>query len=505
MAESLHVVDGRTTLNARGTVALLAVAAVMWSAAGCGSSKTRSTQASQSSHSDLSSTRSLPESGIDRTSVTKLHELWRLRLGSASGDRGGLAGTPVVSRGIAFIQDRRGDVVAVELATGAERWRQPGGSGEHGANGLALSGPRVFGTTDTSAFAVSATSGRLLWERPLVTRTERRVAAAPRATAGLVFVSTVGDSPGGRGTLYALAAASGRVRWQFVTVKLPWPQPPQAGGGGAHFPPSVGGGDVYWGTPSPRPAGGSSRSPNGGSYPGPVLYTDSLLVLAARSGALRWYDQVTPHDVRGYDFQAPPVLGSAGSAPAVFGAGRAGRVLAWSRTTHRRLWDVKIGVPRNDTGRLPATPVAVCPGLFGGVASPLAYASGSLFVPVVEHCSQGSATGYAASGRGGALPLRGRGELVALEAADGARRWTRRFGSADVGCATVARGVVFTSTLDGTIYGLDSRTGQTLWRLRAGDRADSCPALAGDELLVTVATRVSGARVLDLVAFGPKH
>jgi hypothetical protein len=204
MAESIHVVDGRTPLNARGIGALVAVAAVTCSAAGCGSSKTRSTQASPPSHSDFSSTRSFPESGIDRTSVTKLHELWRFRLGSASGDPGGLAGTPVVSHGVAFIQDRRGDVVALELGTGAERWLQPAGSGEHGANGLAVSGPRVLGTTDTSAFALSATSGRLLWERLLVTRTERRVAAAPQATAGLVFVSTVGDRPAARGTLYAL-------------------------------------------------------------------------------------------------------------------------------------------------------------------------------------------------------------------------------------------------------------------------------------------------------------
>jgi outer membrane protein assembly factor BamB len=59
--------------------------------------------------------------------------------------------------------------------------------------------------------------------------------------------------------------------------------------------------------------------------------------------------------------------------------------------------------------------------------------------------------------------------------------------------------------LDGTLYGLDTRTGKTLWQLRAGIGANSCPTLAGDELLATLTTRVESARVLDLVAFAPKR
>ena len=34
----------------------------------------------------------------------------------------------------------------------------------------------------------------------------------------------------------------------------------------------------------------------------------TLIVLDARSGRLLWYDQVTPHDVRDYDFEATPVV-----------------------------------------------------------------------------------------------------------------------------------------------------------------------------------------------------
>jgi len=60
-------------------------------------------------------------------------------------------------------------------------------------------------------------------------------------------------------------------------------------------------GNVYAGISNPGPWGGSTAYPNGGLFPGPALYTDSLVVLDGASGRLRWYDQVTPHDVRDYD------------------------------------------------------------------------------------------------------------------------------------------------------------------------------------------------------------
>ena len=63
----------------------------------------------------------------------------------------------------------------------------------------------------------------------------------------------------------------------------PWRVPCEAGGGGAWYPPSVDGGDVYWGTANPYPCGGTRAHPNGGAYAGPALYTDSLLVLDARA------------------------------------------------------------------------------------------------------------------------------------------------------------------------------------------------------------------------------
>ena len=144
-----------------------------------------------------------------------------------------------------------------------------------------------------------------------------------------MYVSTQGFPPGGRGVLYALSAATGRIVWRFQTVKEPWPHPESSGGGGAWYPVSVDErGNVYAGIANPGPWGGSKALPNGRWFDGPALYTDSLIVLAGSSGKLLWYDQVTPHDIRDYDFQVSPILATVGARQVVFGAGKAGRVVA---------------------------------------------------------------------------------------------------------------------------------------------------------------------------------
>ena len=93
---------------------------------------------------------------------------------------------------------------------------------------------------------------------------------------------------------------------------------------------------------------------------------------------------MTRHDVRDYDFEATPILVTLGRSDVVFGAGKSGRVIAWDRSTQRRSWTVTVGVHRNDVGPLPRHRVTVCPGLLGGVETPMAYAHGRLFVSVVD-------------------------------------------------------------------------------------------------------------------------
>lgn len=476
--------------------------------AGCGGSSTQAAAGWPLPNGDLASTRAVATSAIGADTVGRLRVAWRFRLPTPLGDAGALTATPVVAGGTVYLQDMSSSVYALELASGRLRWEHRFRAPSPGPNGVAVADGRVYGSTDSTAFALSARSGRLLWQRRLVSASEQFVDIAPLVWRGLVFTSTVGYPPGGRGAIYALDASTGAVRWKLSTIRGRWRHPQLAGGGGAWYPPSVDRrGVLYVGVANPGPWGGSRRYPNGAAFPGRALYTDSLLALDARTGAMRWYDQVTPHDVRDYDFEASPVLARLAvdgvERDVVFGAGKAGIVVAWDRRMHRRLWQRALGRRRHDRGALPYAPVEVCPGLYGGVETPIAYAAGRLFVPVVDLCAKGSAVGYEPLAK---LDLaRARGELVALDASTGRSAWTRPLAQAPFGCATVAQDVVFTSTFDGSVYALRASDGALLWSARTSAGINSCPAIADDTLLVGAGSRAPGVArpVPELVAYRP--
>ena len=343
---------------------------------------------------DLAGTRAAAGASIDAGNVVGLEVRWRYALTAKPNYSGTFASTPVADDETVYVQDLQSNVHALERATGKLRWVHRYRALNEGPNGLAVDSRRVYGATDSDAFALSAATGRQLWSRHLTSATEQFVDIAPVVWEGLVFTSTVGFPPGGRGAIYALDAATGVVRWKFVTIREPWRHPLEAGGGGLWYPVSVDAeGRLYAGNSNPQPWGGSPERPNGAAFPGPVPYTNSLLVFDARSGRLLWHDQVTPHDIRDYDFEATPILATVEGEELVFGAGKAGRVIAWDRETRRRRWATAVGLHRNDRGPLPPRRVIVCPGLFGGVLTPMAYAEGRLFVPVVDLCGWGSATG----------------------------------------------------------------------------------------------------------------
>jgi outer membrane protein assembly factor BamB len=426
----------------------------------------------------LSSHRSTESTVLSARTIPHLQVRWRFRLPRGATDFGAVTANPVLARDVVYVQDSASSVYSLDARTGALRWKRTFSAPNDGPNGIAVSGRRLYTATDTTALALDAATGRTLWSRRLANRFEQFVGIAPVVDRGRVYYSTQGFAPGGRGAVYALAAATGKVRWRFDTIAARWPRP-EAGGGGAWNPVSVdAAGNVYVGNSNPDPWGGSPRYPNGGVYAGPALYTDSLIVLGGATGKLLWYDQVTRHDVRDYDFQASPVL----TPDALFGAGKAGRVVAWNRATHERIWTRAVGTHLNDLGPLPVRPTTVCPGLLGGVLTPIAYAHGLLFVPVVELCSRESAV--ATPNAFARPPAEGRGVLYALDAASGKTVWRRQLGSPPFGCATVARDAVIVPTFDGKVTVFGARSGRTVWRTRLAAGINACPAVGRDLLVV---------------------
>jgi alcohol dehydrogenase (cytochrome c) len=452
---------------------------------------------------DLAGTRAVSGSGLDAKSAGGLHVRWRFRLTAPPNFSGSFSSTPVADGDTIYVQDLASNVFALDRSTGAVRWSKRFDASNDGPNGLSVADGRIYGATDDNAFALSESTGKELWHRHLTSAQEQFVDIAPVPWQGLVFLSTIGYAPQGRGAIYALDAATGAVRWKFVTIAKPWPHPLLSGGGGLWYPVSVdAAGRLYAGNSNPSPWGGTPAFPNGALFPGPVPYTDSLLVLDARTGRLLWHDQVTAHDIRDQDFEATPILTRVGGTDLVLGAGKAGRVIAWNGRTHTRLWSTSVGIHRNDHGPLPRHHVTVCPGLLGGVETPMAYAQGRLFVPVVDLCGWGSAIGRETLA--GYDPTQGRGRLVALDAATGKQLWERRFPSPDFGCATVSNDVVFTATYDGTVYALAAGDGAVLWHARMRAGINACPAIVGDALVVGAGVPRKGGPPPELVEFGPR-
>jgi outer membrane protein assembly factor BamB len=455
---------------------------------GCGSARGQPATTSPPRAADAQDgARAATGSSISSANVGRLRLRWRAPIPAQDTFSGVDTAPPVVAHGIVYLQDMQSNVRAFSRSTGRALWTRHFRVEDGGPNGVAVSGGRVFGSTDKVAFALDAATGRVLWTRALAVTGAQHMNIVPVVANGLVYTSTVGLPPGGKGTIYALEEATGAIRWRFVTIRGAWAIPKEAGGGGVWWPVSLDAqGRVYAGTSNPYPWGGSKQHPNGAAYAGKALYTDSLVVLDGQTGRLLWYDQVLAHDVRDYDFGSTPMLAtltvSGRSTPIVIGAGKGGQVIAWDRGTHRRLWSAKVGKHLHDTGPLPATPVRVCPGLLGGIVSPMAYADGRVFVPVVDLCMQGSAVGYP---RGLAIDYStGTGEVVALDAATGARLWRRRFPRAIFACATVANDVVVTASYTGRIYALSAVSGRILWTATARAGVNACPTVDGDMLLV---------------------
>jgi outer membrane protein assembly factor BamB len=83
-------------------------------------------------------------------------------------------------------------------------------------------------------------------------------------------------------------------------------------------------------------------------------------------------------------------------------------------------------------------------------------------------------------GPDGSLLVAGRsGDLIALDAATGAERWTRRIGGTGCSSPTVHEGTVLVGSEEGGLWALDALTGEPRWTYPAPGGVVSSPAVAG--------------------------
>jgi outer membrane protein assembly factor BamB len=448
---------------------------------------------------DIANTRDAPDSTISSANVAGLREAWTFKLAgkSETAGAGSLTAPPVVAGGVVYLQDEDANVYALGLATGKLQWEYkvnvPEKSGP-GPDGVAVAGGAVYGNSSTSAFALSAATGKTIWvDRHLLNRGQGAFEIQPQVADGRVFLaSAYGSGPGG-GVLMALSAATGRLQWTFNTVlgRGSGVQALGLGSGGAWETPLVGSdGSVTFGVGNPYQSLGSAIA-----HPSRQLYTDSEVNLDAATGKLRWYYQAVPDDFVDHDLQSSPISASLGAVPVIITGGKVGYVYALNAQSGALLWKTPVGEHNgHDNDSLLALshrlriklPYTVEPGSLGGVLSNMAVADGSVYVATIDlpitFTTLRSVNGDKATGPE-------TGEVEALNLATGKVEWDTKvphtkIASMPLGAATVSNDLVFTTLYSGVLIALNRVTGALVYQHQLPASANSPIAVFGNTVLV---------------------
>ncbi len=150
--------------------------------------------------------------GLDAQEGT-LRPGWPFRAGK------GIWSRPVIVGDTVYVGSLDGQVYALDIATGQERWHLDLGAGV--ASDLALAdGLLLVGLTDRRLYAVDARAGSLAWKTPF--RADNWFWAQPLPQGDVVY------APNLDGRIYALALADGSTRWVFPTPERPALEPVRA-------------------------------------------------------------------------------------------------------------------------------------------------------------------------------------------------------------------------------------------------------------------------------------
>jgi alcohol dehydrogenase (cytochrome c) len=413
-----------------------------------------------------------------------------------AGDTKPFHNNPVVYRGVMYITTTY-STVAIDATNCRVRWRHDWRRKSveiHPPNrGAAIKDGRVVrATTDGYLFALDIETGKLLWERKVVAteKNEGSFNMAPMIFENLVLLGLGISEQGVKGWIGAFRLETGEPVWRFNTV-------PDDGEPGAET----------WGNSDVRKRGGGavwaplSLDPQAGlvyvpvanpapdfladARPGTNLYTNSLVVLDARTGKLQWHYQATPSDSHDWDLtQVSPLFTATVGGKArklVALAGKDGMLRVLDRETKEHLYATPVTTRSNADEPLTVKGVHTCPGVLGGVLwNGPAYNPNTnmLYTPAVDWCGKfiKASEDRFIPGQlymGGMYvddPIdKSRGWLTAVDASTGKVAWQYESSRPMVAAvATTSAGLIFTGEMTGDFLTLDARTGKVLYRFNTG-------------------------------------
>jgi alcohol dehydrogenase (cytochrome c) len=409
------------------------------------------------------------------------------------------------------------DIFSINPATCAENWRTheeyPAYILPTNRGAAYLDGMLFRGTQDERVLAYDFKTGKRLWEATIGNlKKGEDVPAAPIAWEGLVFVGNAGgDFKGGKGHMYALDAKTGKIVWQFFlvpktegdTVRGPEGTSPLDNSTWKNAPgvPISGGG--AWTSSTLDPATGLLYVPVGNPAPdydnsvrqGDNLFTGSVVVLDAKTGAYKQHFQLVPRDWHDWDVSNPPALiKTMGGKRLMAVSPKDGHLYGFDLADNKLLY--RTPVTRIENAEEPFAvdkDVHFCPGGGGGeewnspAYDPL---TNLIFTGDVEWCETvrlqtreevvAAPLGEPWTGEKSLNPFNEFGKftradgvwagwLYGTDADTGVWKWRLKSNYPITGGVTpTAGGLVFFGDMGGNFYALDAATGQKLWGQKIG-------------------------------------
>jgi alcohol dehydrogenase (cytochrome c) len=422
---------------------------------------------------------------------------------------------PIVVNG-ALIGTTDRDIFSIDANTCRENWRThenyPTGNFNGNRGATYLDGHVFRGAPDGGVLAYDFNTGARVWQTSIANATlGESASAAPIAWNGLVFIGNAGgDNKGVKGRIYALDAATGKIVWEFYLVPKQPGDPtrgPQAAtpldtstwANEANTPIT---GGATWTSYTLDPIRGELYVPTGNPSPdfatgpreGENLYSGSVVVLDAKTGAYRRHFKVVAKDWHDWDVaNTPPLIETRSGKRLLSVAPKDGYLYGYDLDSNALLYRMPVTTIEN-ADAIFSTDKAVrfCPGSGGGAEwnSPAYDPQTNLILTgEVDWCTTVTLQSDAkirAVGRGQMWPgmatrnpyniwgamdsyRRWGGWVYASDADTGAWKWRTKSNYPILsGMTPTAGGVVFFGDMGGNFYALEAATGQRLWGTNLG-------------------------------------
>jgi quinoprotein glucose dehydrogenase len=312
---------------------------------------------------------------IDRSNVGRLQVAWTY----PAGDTGTYLFNPVVVDGVIYVQAKNNAIVALDAATGRERWTHATEKGPLTNRGINYwenadrSDRRLLYANNQRLHAIDAVTGEPISSFGVDGKVDLReglgrdpsAITVQSANPGRVFENllilgsaTNQEYDSAPGDVRAFDVRSGKRVWTFHTIPHEgefgydtWPKDAWKTIGGANawaeLSVDTARGIVY------VPTGSAKYNFYGANRPGANLFGSSLLALDARTGKRLWHFQMVHHDIWDYDNATAPKLltvrREGKTIDVVAQAGKTGFLYVFDRVTGTPIWPIEERpVPRSD-------------------------------------------------------------------------------------------------------------------------------------------------------------